>query len=95
MATITRAMLAAARTEEWDSLVTLEATCAAQVATLQQDEPLVALSKQQSKRKAVLIAQMLADDGQIRVLVAARMTQLSHQMHSASTERKLSRAYGG
>jgi hypothetical protein len=37
---------------------------------------------------------MLADDGELRRLVAARMAQLSNQMNSASTERKLSRAYG-
>jgi hypothetical protein len=69
--------------------VTLEADCAAHVKALQ-----AALSAGKHAQKATLIAQMLADDEEIRPLVAARMTQLSQQMHSTSTERKLSRAYG-
>jgi flagellar protein FliT len=94
LAGITGKMLAAARMEDWDSLVTLEAECAAQVVTLQRAEPLAALSAGQRQQKAALIVRMLADDGAIRPLVSARMAQLSNQMHSASTERKLSRAYG-
>ncbi len=95
LAAITGAMLAAARAEDWDLLVALESDCAAQVAALKQAEALTALSSRQNKQKAALIEQMLADDGELRPLVAARMAQLSHQMSSASTQRKLSRAYGG
>ena len=94
MAGVTSAMLAAARAEDWDRLVTLEATCAAHVATLKRDEPLVVLSVQQSEQKAALLTRMLADDGELRRLIAARMTQLSNEMNSTNTERKLSRAYG-
>ena len=93
MAAITAAMLAAARAEDWDVLVTLEATCAARVASLQQGEPLATLSLQQNERKAALLKQMLANDIDIRQLAATRMTQLSNEMSSASTERKLSKAY--
>jgi flagellar protein FliT len=93
LAAITRAMLAAARAEDWDNLVALEATCAAMVKSLQQGEMLAPLSSQQEERKATLIEQMLADDGELRRLVAARMAQLSNQLHSTSTERKLVRAY--
>jgi flagellar protein FliT len=94
MAVATGAMLAAARSEDWDGLVTLEADCAAHVTALQRDEPQATLSSGQNAQKAALIMQMLLDDEEIRPLVAARMTQLSQQMHSTSTERKLSRAYG-
>jgi flagellar protein FliT len=94
MAGITGKMLAAAQSANWDSLVTLEAECAAQVVTLQRAEPLTALSAGQRQQKAALIVRMLADDGAIRPLVAARMAQLSNQIHSTGTERKLSRAYG-
>jgi flagellar protein FliT len=102
MADVTSQMLVAARSENWDVLVTLEATCAAHVATLQRDEPALglslgldlALSSQQIQQKAALVAQMLADDAEIRQLVTARMVYLSNQSNSASTERKLSRAYG-
>jgi hypothetical protein len=62
---------------------------------LQKGEAPATLSASQSQQKAALIVQMLADDGELRQLVAARMTQLSNQMHSASTVRKLTRAYGG
>jgi flagellar protein FliT len=104
MAAITGAMLAAARTEEWDTLVTLESDCAAQVAALKREEPSLSseqhlpmqqLSMQQRERKASLIEQMLADDGALRQLIAARMAQLSNKVNSTRTERKLSRAYGG
>ncbi len=94
MAAIIRAMLAAARAEDWDGLGVLEAECAAHVATLQRDEPQVLLSSPQSEQKAASIVQMLDDDRQIRQLASARMTHLSNEMHNASTERKLSRAYG-
>ena len=94
MAGITGKMLAAAHAANWDSLVTLEAECAAQVANLRRDEAKAALSASQRQQKAALIVQMLADDGAIRPLVAARMTHLSNQIHSTGTERKLSRAYG-
>ncbi len=104
LAGVTSTMLAAARIEDWDALVTLEVESAALVVTLQrneallvlqQDEALMAFSASQSQQKAALIVQMLADDGELRQLVAARMKQLSNQMHSASTVRKLTRAYGG
>lgn len=94
MADVTSAMLAAARAENWDVLVTLEATCAAHVTTLQRDEPLAVLSKQQSKRKHTLVTQMLADDGELRRLAKAGMAQLSTIMNSVNTEWKLSKAYG-
>jgi flagellar protein FliT len=100
LAGITSTMLAAARIEDWDALVTLQAESAALVTTLQRDEALqseapATLSASQRQQKAALIVQMLADDGELRQLVAARMKQLSNQMHSASTVRKLTRAYGG
>jgi flagellar protein FliT len=100
LAAITRAMLGAAHAEDWDLLVALESGCAAHVATLQREEQLLLLaeqplSMQQSARKASLIEQMLADDGELRRLIAARMAQLSNKVSSARTERKLSRAYGG
>ncbi len=97
MAGITGQMLAAARAEDWDGLAALETQCSALVSALQQDDALAAMSAltpQQRQQNAALIGQMLADDGEIRSLIAARMTHLSNQMHSASTERKLSRVYG-
>jgi flagellar protein FliT len=94
MAGDTRAMLAAARAQDWDALVTLEAACAAHVARLQRDEPELTLSSRQRERKSGLVTQMLADDGELRRLIADRMTQLTNEMNSANTERKLSRAYG-
>ena len=95
LADVSGKMLAAARAEHWDSLVMLEVECAAQVAALRSDEALASLSGQQNQTKAALIIRILADDGELRQLLAARMAQLSNRMHSASTERKLLRAYGG
>jgi flagellar protein FliT len=98
LAAITRAMLGAAHAEDWDLLVALESGCAAHVATLQREEQLLLLAEQplsMQQRKASLIEQMLADDGELRRLIAARMAQLSNKVSSARTERKLSRAYGG
>ena len=97
MAGVTGKMLAAARAQDWDGLAALETQCSALVSALQQDDALAAssaLMPTQRQQNAALIGQMLADDGELRSLIAARMTQLSNQMHSASTERKLSRTYG-
>ncbi len=96
MSVVISAMLAAARDQDWDGLITLETECAAKVAALQREEPLLTSlqSERNDKRKAALITQMLVDDSEIRRLATAHMTRLSNQMHSTSTERKLSRAYG-
>ncbi len=94
MAAVTSKMLAAARAQDWDLLLMLETECAAHVATLKRDEPLVVLSKQQSQQKGELITRMLAEDGELRRLMAIRRTELSNELNSANTERKLSRAYG-
>jgi flagellar protein FliT len=90
---LTGQMLVAAKSSDWDSLAALEAHCAGHVRALKDGEPAAALSPDRRARKIAIIHQILAHDRQIRDLTQPWMVQLSALMHSAGTERKLSRAY--
>lgn len=94
MSAITGEMLVAARAEDWELLAILESRCSAHVQTLKEKEPLQALSSLEREQKISIIQKILADDSEIRKLTESWMAQLSTLMNSASTERKLSEAYG-
>ena len=97
---ITGGMLAAARAADWELLAVLESRCAAHVRVLQAQEPrepkepLQALRSPAREQKIKLIQRILADESEILTLTKAGMAQLSILMNCASTERKLSNAYG-
>ena len=93
MAGIAVEMRAAARAENWDLLIELDAVRATHVAQLQRMPASTEMTPQQRERGSALLRQMLADDAETRTLAAAGMTQLTILMNSANTERKLSKAY--
>lgn len=94
MSAITGEMLAAARAEDWELLAVLESRCAAHMRALREQEPQRALPGPEREQKIKIIQRILTDDLEIRRLANTRMAQLSTLMNSASTERKLSNAYG-
>lgn len=94
MSAITGEMLVAARAEDWELFTIPESRCSAHVQTLKEKEPLQALSSLEREQKISIIQKILADDSEIRNLTESWMAQLSTLMNSASTERKLSEAYG-
>ncbi len=95
VADIMQQMLAAAREGDWDQLTLLESRCSDQVERIRRgDIPVQALSATGRERKFRLIQKILRDDREIRNLTQPWMTRLSALMSSASTERKIARAYG-
>jgi flagellar protein FliT len=94
VAQLSEQMLAAARSADWERLVTLESDCANHVQMLQCGEPVAALSGTIREKKVRIIRKILADDREIRNITEPWMAELSSLMNSAGTERKLSRVYG-
>jgi len=79
---LTREMLAAARSRDWDTLHRLERDCASQVSMLRDGQtPL--LSGEMRARKVRLLQSILADDREIRTITEPWMEQLSLLMQGA------------
>lgn len=92
---LTGEMLLAARTGDWDLLSELEARCSARVDSLRKGgESEIRLERPEREHKVRLINKILADDREIRALSEPWMAKLSALINSASTERKLTHAYG-
>jgi flagellar protein FliT len=93
IAAITRRMLEAARSSEWDNLIELERGCGRHFARLfeiggaQPDDP------DYRSRKAALIRGILDDDAEIRLLVEPWLAQLSTLIGSTQQQSRLQRAY--
>ena len=73
---LTRQMLAAARSRDWDTLHRLERDCASQVSMLRDGQP-PALSGELRARKVRLLQAILADDREIRTITEPWMDQRS------------------
>jgi flagellar protein FliT len=95
VADITGQMLAAARTGDWELLASLETRCSSQVDILRKNDATAPLPPAARANKVRIIKKILADDREIRNITEPWMAQLSTMMNSSSTERKLSKAYGG
>jgi flagellar protein FliT len=94
VASITSAMLASARTGDWEQLAALESRCSSQVSLLRQGEAPVALSGGLREKKIQIIRKILADDKEIRNLADPWMEQLRWKINGVRTESKVARAYG-
>lgn len=81
---LTRQMLAAARSRDWDTLHRLERDCANQVSVLHDGQP-PSLSGELRARKVRLLQSILADDREIRTITEPWMEQLSVLMQSPRT----------
>ncbi len=93
VAEITRQMLAAAQSNDWDSLISLEKRCATHVSELKKHDRIFPLSENQRQQKIELLKKILAADQEIRALTQPRLTHLSTLISSAGNERKLNRSY--
>jgi flagellar protein FliT len=76
---LTRQMLAAARSRDWDTLHRLERDCASQVNMLRDGQP-PSLSGELRAQKVRLLQSILADDREIRTITEPWMDQLSRLM---------------
>lgn len=93
VAGITKQMLQAAKQQDWDELVILEASCAEQIAKLKVVEDALPLSRDVRERKLASIKSILADDREIRNIVSPWMERLTSLMSSLHMEGKLTRTY--
>lgn len=87
-------MLAAARREDWDRLVSLEKDCAdlvAQLSVLENDDPLPTGIRE---RKAALLRKVLADDAAIRDITQPYLKRLEAMLGANRSEQRLLNAYG-
>jgi flagellar protein FliT len=90
-----RAMLSAARSNDWDSLIDAENRCAAMIQAVQAvGDAASILDPSGRKRKQEIILQVLADDAEIRMLTQPWVKQLERWIgdHKA---RSVAAAYRG
>ena len=84
---LTRQMLAAARSRDWESLHRLERDCASQASRLRDGQP-PSLSGELRARKVRLLQAILADDREIRTITEPWMDQLSLLMHGPRPDKR-------
>lgn len=92
---ITEAMLAAARSGDWERLTSLEKTCRIEIdrlVALGEDGP--RLPEPLRQRKAQIVRRVLAGDAEIRRFAEPWMNQLAQMIGHIRNERRLSRSYG-
>jgi len=93
MSTASGEMLAAARRNDWDSMIAAERVCAQIVEKLKAMDNVVPNNPQLRQRKAEIIRKVLAEDAEIRNLTQPWLQQLEGFLKNAGTTRKVSHAY--
>jgi len=94
ISTISRAMLGAARSSDWDALVDAESRCAAVIKQVQAYGATAAmLDADGRRRKHEIIMQVLADDAEIRVLTQPWIKQLARWLGDQRNGRSVAAAY--
>lgn len=94
IAPLTGRMLVLARAGDWDGLVTLGHEFRACVERLKGLELPAPLEPSQLMRKHNLLSRILADDAEIRDLVAPELAQLSSLLGNMHRQQHLNHAYG-
>jgi flagellar protein FliT len=84
VSTLTRQMLSAARSNDWDALHQLEQACADQVEVLRHGQPAPALPAELRARKVRLLQAILADDREIRNITEPSLHQLSRLLQGVA-----------
>lgn len=95
VATVTAAMLAAARDARWERLVELEQDCNGLFQRLFVLEGGAPRSREFQQCKAEVIRRVLACDAEIRLLVEPRLGELRHSLEVATREQRLHHIYHG
>lgn len=94
MAELSKQMLDAAASSDWDRLTQLETRCADQVARLRDGEAGVPFQGEQRVKKIALLKRLLDDDRKIRDLAMPKLAELSALISNTGTRRRLAHAYG-
>jgi flagellar protein FliT len=90
VAHITKHMLAAAQAQDWEKLATLEDHCAKYVERLKSFEYEPPLTGEAYTRKLASIKSILADDREIRNLVAPWMVKLNSMLSTQQVQTRYS-----
>ncbi len=93
VAGIMHRMLAAAQSQDWETLANLESNCAQLIQMIKLVESSDPLSEDELARKVSSVKSILVNDREIRNLVSPWMAKLNALMNSSHMEGKLSRAY--
>ncbi|HUW36323.1 MAG TPA: flagellar protein FliT [Rhodocyclaceae bacterium] len=94
MSALSARMVAAARAQDWDALVSLERSVAALRLALVNDDDNGGLSEPERESKTRLIQRILDDDAEVRRHTEPWMEQLRQFLGSAARKRQVERAYG-
>jgi flagellar protein FliT len=94
MAELSRQMLEAATSSDWERLTQLESRCAGHVARLRDGEASTPFHGEQRVRKIALLKMLLDDDRKIRDLAMPKLAELSALISNTGTQRRLAHAYG-
>jgi flagellar protein FliT len=87
-------MLAAARSGDWDRLISLERDCTSLVARLAALEAEASLPMSLREHKIALIRKLLADDAAIRDITEPYMKRLENMLGANRREQRLLGTYG-
>jgi flagellar protein FliT len=93
MARASRAMLIAARENDWDTVASLERHCAGIIGELRQGSP-ITLGDAQRKRRYEILEVLLAEDAEIRNLAQPWLAQLQSLLTRPPCDSRLHAAYG-
>ena len=94
LAQVTSSMRAAAASQDWETVMSLESECAVLYAgVLKPDEDRIADSRYQ-QRKSELICKLLEDDADIRERISGELTRIWRLIHGRNRVEQLSAAYG-
>ncbi|MBI3094746.1 MAG: flagellar protein FliT [Rhodocyclales bacterium] len=94
LSVLTRQMRETAEQGEWDKLISIEHQCSELVVAMRAVDASVTLDDAARQRKDQLIADILADHGEIRKNVQIWMGQLQHKMQSNRQEQLVLKTYG-
>jgi flagellar protein FliT len=94
VAEVTSQMLVAAQEQDWDKLAELEDCCGIYVEKLRAFEELEPLTGDAYARKLACIKQILADDREIRNLMAPWMVKLNAMLNGKHVHNSPPSAYG-
>lgn len=94
LAALTRQMRDAAMRGEWEQLIGIERRSSDLVVAMQSVDAEARLDEAERQRKRQLIAEILADEAEIRRYVEGWMGELQRTMQSQRQEQKLLNAYG-
>lgn len=93
VAHITKSMLVAAQAQDWEKISTLEDQCSEYVERLKTFETEPPLTGDAYARKLASIKSILADDREIRDLVAPWMVKLNAMISTQKIEKRYSATY--